>query len=487
MRGKKKHPFGKAFARRAIFISTLVMGLIVAAGMILYSRRGEILARQAQRAAAQGDYEKAISALKDAEKGEESEETLLRYRYAQAQETLEAGDPDRAEILFAQLGDYEDSQAKVLECRYVSAEKFLAEGKLDEAKEKFYALSSYRDALDMYDYCRYLTAEKTAETDPEAGFSLFWELGGYRDAQERAAAIAREVTGEEDGDAAVKRMLGVSEEQIEQIRTLQSIREQLPGGKLAVGFYHTAGLRTDGTVLAAGRNEEGQCNVSGWTGIEAVSCGAYHTVGLRSDGTVVAAGRNTEGQCDVSAWTGVKAIACSDYNTLALLSDGTVVSAGYQPFSELQSWKDVEFLTAGSYGAVAISREGRIYCSHPSMRSEILTGAVSAGVSTGYCAAVKEDGTVVHTSTDLSWENAVAVSASSTGTLALTDEGKVLCYWFRSRDAIDFSDVSGAVGIAAGGTHTAVLLSDGTVITRGLNDQGQCDTASWSLGVFGLN
>ena len=487
MRGKSKHPFGKTFARRAIFISTLIMGMMVAAGMILYSRRGEILARRAQRAAEQGDYEKAISALKGMEKDEENEETLFRYRYAQAQETLEAGEADRAEILFAQLGDYEDSQTKILECRYVSAEKSLEDGKLDEAKEKFYALSSYRDALDMYDYCRYLTAEKTAEADPQAGFNLFWELGGYRDAQERATAIARKTTGEEDGDAAVKRMLGVSEEQIEQIKTLQSVREKIPKGRLAVGFYHTVGLKTDGTVLAAGRNEEGQCNVSGWVGIEAVSCGAYHTVGLKSDGTVVAVGRNTEGQCDVSAWTGVKAISCSDYNTLALLSDGTVVSTGYQPFSELQSWKDVDFLAAGSYGAVGISREGRIYCSHPSMRSEMLTGAVSAGVSTGYCAAVKEDGTVIHTSVDLSWENVVLVSASSTGTLALTDEGKVLCHWFRSRDAIDFSDVSGVIGIAAGGTHTAILLSDGAVITRGLNDQGQCDTKSWSLGKFDLN
>ena len=487
MSRQKKRPFGKAFARRAIFFSTLAMGALAAVGLILYSHRETILARQAERAAARGEYEKAISSLEAMEKGSEGEEALLQYRYALAKEALATGDTDRAETLFTQLGEYADSRTMILECRYAAAEKALAAGELEAAKDRFYALSGYRDAMDRYDACRYALAEQTAQGDPEAGFALFWALGSYRDARDRAAAIARQITGEADDTYAVNRMLGVSEEQVEKIKALQTVRDTLPQGKLAVGFYHTVGLRNDGTVLAAGRSDEGQCSVSGWSGIEAVACGAYHTVGLRSDGTVIAAGRNDEGQCDVSGWSGVKAVACSDYNTLALLSDGTVVSTGYQPFSELSGWRDVVFLSAGSYGAVAISGDGRIYCSHPSLRSEALAGAVQAGVSTGYCAAVKEDGTVVHTAAELPWENVVALSASTTGTLALTDDGRLLCHWFRSRDAIDFSDITTAVALAAGGTHTAVLLADGTVITRGLNDQGQCDTANWNLGATALN
>jgi alpha-tubulin suppressor-like RCC1 family protein len=227
--------------------------------------------------------------------------------------------------------------------------------------------------------------------------------------------------------------------------------------------------------------------VSAWTGSTAVTWGAYHTVGLRSDGTVVATGRNGEGQCDVSSWAGVKAVACSDYNTLAVLADGTVVSTGYQPFSELSGWKDVTSLSAGSYGAVAISADGRVYCSHPSLRSENLADAVAADVSTGYCAALKEDGTVVHTAVDLNWENVVALSASATGTLAIAEDGRILCHWFRSRDALDFSDIPAAVALSAGATHTAVLLADGTVVTRGLDDQGQCATAAWDLGETSLD
>ena len=37
-----------------------------------------------------------------------------------------------------------------------------------------------------------------------------------------------------------------------------------------------------------------------------ISAGSAHTIGLKADGTVVAAGRNGDGQCEVSGWTGIK-------------------------------------------------------------------------------------------------------------------------------------------------------------------------------------
>jgi alpha-tubulin suppressor-like RCC1 family protein len=62
------------------------------------------------------------------------------------------------------------------------------------------------------------------------------------------------------------------------------------------------GLRSDGTAVATGYNGSGQCDVSGWHDLVAVSASWGHTVGLRSDGTAVATGRNDDGQCDVSGW-----------------------------------------------------------------------------------------------------------------------------------------------------------------------------------------
>ena len=74
---------------------------------------------------------------------------------------------------------------------------------------------------------------------------------------------------------------------------------------VSAGWNHTVGLRADGTVVATGSNDYGECDTDSWTDIVAVSTGAFHTVGLRSDGTVVATGSNDSGQCDVSSWTNI--------------------------------------------------------------------------------------------------------------------------------------------------------------------------------------
>ncbi len=66
--------------------------------------------------------------------------------------------------------------------------------------------------------------------------------------------------------------------------------------------HHTVGLRSDETVVAAGSNSYGQCNVDEWSNIARIAAGAHHTVGLKKDGTVVAAGNNEHAQCNVESW-----------------------------------------------------------------------------------------------------------------------------------------------------------------------------------------
>ncbi|MFC1572375.1 hypothetical protein ACFL6M_02140 [Candidatus Eisenbacteria bacterium] len=60
------------------------------------------------------------------------------------------------------------------------------------------------------------------------------------------------------------------------------------------------GLRSDGSILAWGLNEDGQCVVPAPnTDFVAVAGGAYHSLGLKSDGRIVAWGDKSDGQCDV--------------------------------------------------------------------------------------------------------------------------------------------------------------------------------------------
>jgi alpha-tubulin suppressor-like RCC1 family protein len=90
------------------------------------------------------------------------------------------------------------------------------------------------------------------------------------------------------------------------------------------------GLKEDGTVVAAGHTYPyyGQCNVDDWTDIIHVAASEYYTMGLKTDGRVVAAGKNWHGQCNVDDWTDIIQVAAGGYHTLGLKSDDTVITAG---------------------------------------------------------------------------------------------------------------------------------------------------------------
>ena len=121
-----------------------------------------------------------------------------------------------------------------------------------------------------------------AAKDYSGAITAFTALGDYRDSAFR---------------------LNEAREKREELRTL---RVENGRRSIAAGGFHTVGLRSDGSVVAVGSNEYGQCEVSGWTHIVAIAAKNTHTVGLRSDGSVVAVGDNEYGQCKVSDWTDIR-------------------------------------------------------------------------------------------------------------------------------------------------------------------------------------
>jgi hypothetical protein len=71
---------------------------------------------------------------------------------------------------------------------------------------------------------------------------------------------------------------------------------------VAGGGYHSLGLKSNGTIVAWGNNDYGQCNVPAPNAdFIAVAGGDWHSLGLKSDGTIVAWGDNGYGQCNVPA------------------------------------------------------------------------------------------------------------------------------------------------------------------------------------------
>ena len=67
-------------------------------------------------------------------------------------------------------------------------------------------------------------------------------------------------------------------------------------------FGHTVLLRNDGTAVACGHNDHGQCNVppllAGQRYVQ-VAAGSDRTILRRSDGTALACGFDGDGQCDL--------------------------------------------------------------------------------------------------------------------------------------------------------------------------------------------
>ena len=90
------------------------------------------------------------------------------------------------------------------------------------------------------------------------------------------------------------------------------------------------GLRADGTVLAVGHNDYGQCNVSGWTDIVAIAGNMWATFGLKSDGTVVYTGghdASDRAKLDaVKRWDDIVSIkAYGNTDVFGIKADGTIV------------------------------------------------------------------------------------------------------------------------------------------------------------------
>jgi hypothetical protein len=96
---------------------------------------------------------------------------------------------------------------------------------------------------------------------------------------------------------------------------------------VAAGAFHNLGLKSDGSVIAWGRNDYGQCDVPAPnTGFVAVTVGDLHSAGLKADGSVVVWGSNQFSQRDVpEPNTGFVAIAAGSHHTLGIKGTTTAI------------------------------------------------------------------------------------------------------------------------------------------------------------------
>ncbi len=249
----------------------------------------------------------------------------------------------------------------------------------------------------------------------------------------------------------------------------------LAGRSMAGGGFHNVAIRKDGTVLAAGNNEGGQCNVESWKNIVAVSAGVRHTVGLKEDGRVVATGENDYGQCDVDNWTDIVAVTAGGYHTLGLRSDGTVVAVGSNSKGacDVGDWRDIVALAAGDYFTVGLKRDGTVVVAggeegytNQIRRWTDIVAVYAHPMDTDNCVGLKRDGTVVAVGSNRNgecdvdgWTGIIAVSCAYTSVTGIKGDGTVVTTSPNFSNMKKWSDI---VAVACGNYYVG-LRSDGTV------------------------
>ena len=426
-----------------------------------------------------GTYGDSSAKAAEARAGKEAADA-----YQAAQALLADGQYAQAASAFDALGDYRDSKENAAQARaqltkesdYEEALLLLNTHQYEEAAAAFDALGDYQDSAAKAAEARHQTALAVGYENAESllnqkrytdAASAFEALGDYRDSAERAAEALRIAVLASEYDAGQSLLdegkylqalwafsnLNYKDSQDK----AQEAREKYianHGAVVAAGDAYAVGLRSDGTVVAAGYNGYGQCDVSSWRNIVAVTARVRHTVGLRSDGTVVAVGSNSYGQCSVDSWKNIVAVAAGSGHTVGLQSNGTVVATGsnFSGQCNVSGWSNIVAVAAGVQHTVGLRSDGTV---------------VAVGANTfGQCDVS-------------SWKNIVAVAAGTAHTIGLRKDGTVVAVGRDDYSQCSVSNWKDIVAVAAGNSHTVGLRSDGTVVAVGYSDDGRCDVSSW--------
>ena len=335
----------------------------------------------------------------------------------------------------------------------------------------------------LYTHAKELMNSGNTQKDLRSAIRLFQKITGYRDVDELIVSCEQLLEEKKAEDEERKRK--EEEKQADFNATVAKLN-----GVIAARNVQSFALRADGTVLAAGNNYDGQCDVDEWTGIIAISAGTNHTVGLQADGTVVAVGKNSSGQCNVSGWKNIVAVSAGEKHTVGLRSDGTVVAVGNNKYGQcdVSDWRDIIAVGAGEQYTIGLRKNGTVIAAGPDHygRFEFNVSkwqnivAVSAGEQ--YAVGLRSNGHVVATGADVygacnvrGWKNIVAVSAGDLHTVGLCEDGTVVTAGSNSHDKCNVDLWKNIVAISAGCAHTIGLQSDGTVVAVGSNKYGQCN------------
>ena len=225
---------------------------------------------------------------------------------------------------------------------------------------------------------------------------------------------------------------------------------------VAISGRSTIGLRADGSVLAAGDDPSMQHNMSHWKSIAMVAACGGHTVGMKHGGKVMAVGMNDWGQCNVTdgEWKSITAVAVSNHHTVGLRSDGTVIAVGKNDRGQcnVSGWRDIVAIAANNANTIGLADDG---------------GVLAAGDAIAVRGVQR-------------WKEIVAIAASDSHVVGLKADGTVEVCTITGGH-FSFADWKDIVAVAACKSFVIGLRADGTVKTAGIMIADRQTITGWKL------
>ncbi len=236
---------------------------------------------------------------------------------------------------------------------------------------------------------------------------------------------------------------------------------------VSAGYYHTMIVKEDGTLLAAGYNSYGQLglgdlevganktaftNVTDITSVKNVYAGGAYTMILKEDGTLLAAGYNNNGQLGlgntenkstftkVTGITGtIKTVAAGGAHAIMHKEDETLWAAGWNSYGQL------------GLGDAEAGIDKSTFTQIPG-----ITGAIKNIYAREQQSMIyKEDGTLL------------AAGYNNYGQLGLGNTENKNTF-------TQVTDITGTIkNVYLGGYHAMIAMENGKLLTAGRNRYGQ--------------
>ncbi len=392
---------------------------------------------------------------------------FVRYRTGEKQ--LAEGDCIAAITSFSSAGNFSDAPERVKESRYAYAQQLLGDGMFFEAARAFEGARDYGDAALRARDAFKLSGDMRADEGDIYGAGIAYWLGGNSAyswaASDGIISAGGSVTIGITNEGTV-RAAGVYTGEDSLYWTWKDIVEVGAGRYYAIGLRSDGtvlvhgdtisytGLTGEGvlmsfydenkvSVIGSGDDDVISTQVVRWKDITSVAAGAYHAAGLVRDGTVICAGSNYYGQCEVGGWKDITMIAAGGMMTAGLRSDGTVVVAGVCADDYL-GWKNIVSVAAGADCIAAVTEDGRVLITGERYDVSSWTDIVAVSVGSNFILGLRADGTVLAEGSNSygqcnveSWNEVIAISAGEVHAAALRADGSVLVCGHNGNNKLD--------------------------------------------------